>query len=340
MPPMTEELRRKVVRLNRQEGIGCKRIVRRLAQENDVTVSHRTVARLLAKFNETGSILNRSRHPRGKLYSQEHEEFVNGQMTETSDMSAGELSRRIRDRFGIEVSKAAVKRYRRKLGWKQGTTRYCQLISDVNKEKRRTWCELQLANNETFDDYVFTDESKIEICHTSKRSFRKEGQPVPLHPKPKHPFSVLVWAGISKRGATKLVIFNGIMDSIFYQNEILTNALMPFLQQKFPDGHQFMQDNDPKHTSRSTQAFMEENGINWVRTPPSSPDLNPIENVWHEMKHHIATRVKPRTKDELLQGLTTFWDERMTPLKCQRYINHIHKVIPKVIECNGGPSGY
>jgi len=188
-------------------------------------------------------------------------------------------------------------------------------------------------------DVIFTDESKIEIARTSRRSFRMSGQPAPRHPKPKHPYSVLVWAGISKRGPTNIVIFNGIMDSGFYQEKILKESLKPFIQQKFPNGHRFMQDNDPKHTSRSTKLFMEEQGINWWATPAESPDLNPIENLWHELKHYICTTVKPSCKDELVQGIQEFWNT-VTPEKCQRYIAHLHKVIPKVIEVNGAPSGY
>ena len=45
-----------------------------------------------------------------------------------------------------------------------------------------------------------------------------------------------------------------------------------------------MKDNDPKHTSRVAKAFFAENGVNWWRTPPESPDVNPIENLWHELK--------------------------------------------------------
>ena len=101
-----------------------------------------------------------------------------------------------------------------------------------------------------------------------------------------------------------------------------------------------MQDNDPKHTSRSTKKkFMDDNNINWWKTPAESPDLNPIQNLWHEMKPYVRTQVKPYTKDDLVQGLQAFW-KIVTPEKCQRYILHINKVIPKVIECNGGPSGY
>ena len=38
-----------------------------------------------------------------------------------------------------------------------------------------------------------------------------------------------------------------------------------------------MQDNDLKHTSKATKAFMEEIGINWCPNPPESPGLNSIE---------------------------------------------------------------
>jgi len=37
------------------------------------------------------------------------------------------------------------------------------------------------------------------------------------------------------------------------------------------------QENDPKHCSPYAQIFYAENGINWWRTPPESPDLYPIE---------------------------------------------------------------
>ena len=45
-----------------------------------------------------------------------------------------------------------------------------------------------------------------------------------------------------------------------------------------------MQDNDPKHTSKCAQQFFQDDNINWWRTPSESPDANPIENLWHELK--------------------------------------------------------
>jgi len=115
-----------------------------------------------------------------------------------------------------------------------------------------------------------------------------------------------VWAGISIRGATKICIFDGVMDAVLYV-DILQATLLPFIAQKFPEGHRFMQDNDPKHTSRLATDFFAENDINWWKTAPESPDLNPIENLWHQLKEHIRREVKPTTKEELVEGIQNFW---------------------------------
>ena len=130
------------------------------------------------------------------------------------------------------------------------------------------------------------------------------------------------------------------MESTFFTEDLLSKSLMPFIRETFPDGHRFQQDNDPKHTSKLTQKFIDDNNINWWKTPPESPDMNPIELVWHEMKHYLRKHVKPKTKEELMAGLEKFWEERMTPDKCAKYISHLRKVIPKVIEREGRASGY
>lgn len=149
---------------------------------------------------------------------------------------------------------------------------------------------------------------------------------------------VHVWGAISRRGVAPLAIFQGIMDSVFYQR-ILEEHLLPFVRTVYPDGHRFMQDNDPKHVSRSTRAWMEEHHVNHWPTPPESPDLNPIENMWHQVKEHLRKNVKPTSKDELVNAIDAFW-RTIEPELCNRYIGHLKKVLPAVVEKNGQATGY
>ena len=154
----------------------------------------------------------------------------------------------------------------------------------------------------------------------------------------KHPVKVHVWAGISKKGPTEICIFEGKKNAPLYTT-ILDQALLPFLEKVYPSAHRFMQDNDPKHTSRYAKNFMDSKGINWWRTPPKSPDLNPIENLWHELKEYVRREVKPQTKEQLIDGIVMFWNT-VDADKCQKYIGHLRKVIPKVNELDGAATGY
>ena len=139
-------------------------------------------------------------------------------------------------------------------------------------------------------------------------------------------------------GPTNICIFEGTMNAELYV-EILRTTLLPFLSSKFPMGHRLMQDNDPKHVSNLAKQFFRDNNINWWKTPPESPDMNPIENLWHQLKEHIRGQVKPRTKQELIDGIKDFW-KRVDATLCTRYIRHLRKVIPAAIELNGEPTGY
>lgn len=121
--------------------------------------------------------------------------------------------------------------------------------------------------------------------------------------------------------------------------QILEQTLLPFIRDVYPNGHKFMADNDPKHTSLYARDFLVTEGINWWRTPAESPDLNPIENIWHELKEFIRREVKPKMKQELIDGIEAFWST-VDLEKSRKYIRHLRKVIPKVIELNGMATGY
>ena len=206
--------------------------------------------------------------------------------------------------------------------------------------KSSGWSSLNTFwSGDIFDNVIFSDKCLISLQSYRRTCFRMADEPTKQKPKAKHPFKVHVWGGIGRHGATKICIFDGIMDADLFCN-ILETMLVPFIRNNIPD-HRFMQDNDPKHTSRQAQAFFEKESINWWCTPPESPDLNPIEDLWHELKFYLESKVKPHNKQELVDSIKKFGERKVTPEKCAKYIDHVlHKVVPAVVGARGAAIKY
>lgn len=249
-------------------GNGCTRCIyskvrKRLLEEN-IVVGRMFVRSTVKVFLACGKLYgDRGRRP-SILSSNEYiKDIINNHMTNNDETTAEEIKQFLAENEHY-VSISTINRIRRSLGWSLRGTRYCQLIRDANKPKRVEWVNQNI--NDDFNDVIWSDETSVAMEQFKRRCFRKKGCKPKTKPKPKHPLKLHVWAGISRKGPTKVCIFNGTMDANLYI-EILQNTLVPFIAEKFPIGHRFMQDNDPKHRSKKAQTFFEENNINWWKTP-------------------------------------------------------------------------
>ena len=99
----------------------------------------------------------------------------------------------------------------------------------------------------------------------------------------------MVWGAFSWHGVGPLVKINGKMDKFQYL-DILKNHMEPFAFDSMPIKWKFMQDNDPEHTSNLVKNWFSSEQIPVLDWPAQSPDLNPIENLWNEVKVEIAKK--------------------------------------------------
>jgi hypothetical protein len=77
--------------------------------------------------------------------------------------------------------------------------------------------------------------------------------------------------------------------------------------------------------------------MNW---PAQSPDLNPIEHVWYQLKRCInAYPTRPTTKEELEQRISTEW-YKFTAKDCLKNIYRMPARIKAVIKSKGCPTKY
>ena len=170
---------------------------------------------------------------------------------------------------GSDVCLTTVKKAINAAGFTATQPRYCQLIKEKNKIDRVEFCSGIVQANDKFDDAIFSDECTIQLHDNKSVAYRKIDSTAPNHCRPKHPLKIHLWGAISKRGPSQLIIFEGIMDSEFYVECVLRTGLVPFIEIFFPEGHRFIQDNDPKHRSKRAKDFMAGNGVNWFSSWPS-----------------------------------------------------------------------
>ncbi|KAI4900273.1 hypothetical protein NFI96_023147 [Prochilodus magdalenae] len=98
--------------------------------------------------------------------------------------------------------------------------------------------------------------------------------------------------------AGKLQRVQGTMNSLQYQEILEENVMESVTNLRLGRRWTFQQDNDPKHTSKSTRAWLNMKGWNILEWPSQSPDLNPIENLWWDLKKAVPVR-KPKNVTEL-----------------------------------------
>jgi hypothetical protein len=124
-----------------------------------------------------------------------------------------DLSARLaKTKLNLEMSSRSIQRYLNKMGWKKIRTRRCAAVNEKNRIERIIFAKLCIDLGERFDNSIFLDECTVSMDKNGKtqwyRKFPGETR-LGFKGQYKHTQSVHIIGGISRRGATKLMIFTG-----------------------------------------------------------------------------------------------------------------------------------
>lgn len=192
------------------------------------------------------------------------------------------------------------------------------LINEEQRIKRLNWClEKKDWSVRKWKNIIWSDESRFTIFKNDGpgRVWRTPGTRFNienLRPTVKHGGGgVMMWGCFSGKGIGPLVKIDGKMNRHDYIKVLETN-LLPLIDHDFNGwGYSFQDDNAPVHTAKDVQEWLKTNKIKLLENWPSqSPDLNPIEHLWHELETRIRNRPNNlKNLKELEAALKEEWDK-------------------------------
>ena len=169
---------------------------------------------------------------------------------------------------------------------------------EADEEKRKTYQER--IKGIPLEKIVYIDESGIEERIVKDRGWGKKCQKLSAKKSGKYYERSNIIAGyVNKKIIAPMVFYSSCNTKLFeaWVEQFLIKELKP--------GQYVIMDNASFHKSQRTRELIESVGCKLIFLPPYSPDLNPIEKFWANMKRWIKNNIF--SFDKLYEALANFF---------------------------------
>lgn len=312
-----------------------------------IDIKYSTARDIWKKYQKHGTTANRPRSGRPRKVTH----HTARQMVRIAKKSHRKPFREIANEVVPKLHETTVRRVLAQYGLHRCVARKVPYLTKAHKMNRVHWARLYCRYGQhQWGKVIWSDEAyiylgdnhgRIYVTRSSDEEYLEECL-VPTFKQSS--IRVMVWGCIMNGQKGPLVVLEypggkgGGMNSSRYREQVLDGVLRDFYDDmKKKKGHViFQQDGAPSHTSKSTQQWFAQNGIPLLFHPPSLPDLNPIEPVWHELKTILRSLTHPPTTLEgLKSAIQTAWDE-MPIEDINKHIRRMPDRVEAIVRAKGG----
>jgi transposase len=315
-----------------EEGYSLREISQRLG------VPFSTVNYTLKRFKKTKSHHNLARSGRPRATTAKIDDKIVNFIEESDEPNAEKLAKRLSELNIAKISPSTVKRRLNDDGLKgRAPLKKSLLTAKHIKARLEFGLKHQSWTVEDWKRVLFSDETKLNKRGSDGKTWtwRRTGELLkPKHVKQtvKHDQSVMAWGCFSSTGVGDIHIIQDIMNAGVYIR-ILSSHMLPSARRLFNENFIFQQDNDPKHTAKRVKEYLVSKKIILLDWPSQSPDLNPIENVWNELKKLIKLE-RIEKKSDLDGAIKRAW-QNIKPEYCNSLIESMPRRMDQLVKNKG-----
>lgn len=209
----------------------------------------------------------------------------------------GLIQKALKQKWNLNLSLPSIGRLLKQLGlsWQKPLKKAYQ----QDPEKVRKWLKNQFPYikrkaKESGASIYFSDESGLRSDHQSGKTWAPIGE-TPTVKVTGQRFSLNVISAISNRGDIKFKLIEG---------RFTAKVFVDFCKQLIKDVKRkifLIVDGHPAHKAKMVSKFIQstKGQLSLYFLPPYSPDLNPDEFVWNDIKNNSIKRKHIHTKDDL-----------------------------------------
>lgn len=310
-------------------------------------VSRRAIRNVWERFQETGSVARRPGSGRVRATTAQEDRYLRLTARRERTVTARTLQTRLRQSTGTRVSDQTIRNRLHENGQRSRVRAIRLKLTRAHRAARLRYARDHLEwTMDNWKNVLFTDECKVKFFSDDRRVrvWGREGERFSescIHGTDRFGGpSVMIWGGISLYGKTELVILNeGTVTASSYIKQVIRPHVTPF-SQRVGNNFVFMHDNARAHTARLTQRALSEANITILPWPAMSPDLNPIEHVWDQLKRRLKENYSDvNSQQELINALKLCWEQ----IPEETVTHLIESVLDRLRECiqsRGGPTRY
>lgn len=333
-----------------EKGWGARRIVREFPGK---AWNLSSVHRIVKRFRDEGSTSRKPGSGRPRTATTEEKRSYVEEMIASQEDEPGTHKSQRQIASDLDVSRGSVQRMTKELGLKS-FKRIRVSRRDTNvRQKRRTRCR-NLNDRYSKKDVkriMFSDEKDFtyEIARNRQNDrvygVRKKDIPEArlYHESSRFSKKIMVSAGVSWEGKTDIHFIDTRTTKVNSEcyMKLLEDGLLPDCRRLYPENNYiFQQDGAASHTSKVTQAYLEQSTPEFIKKddwPPQSPDCNPMDYaIWNSLSEKVYEgRRDPFTEDELKERIREKWDEISLP-EIRQSISQWKKRLAAVCAQNGG----